>query len=81
MLNASDVSLYKDRYNKFNLDVDDYFLNYQTGDYTYFVYEQTSTTNLNPNNLHLLESGLMQLVHGQNGYSAYQPNDIYKTRQ
>jgi hypothetical protein len=81
LLNSDDVSLHKTRYNKFNIDVNDYFQNYQTGDYTYSVYEQTSTTNLNQNNLNLLESGLMQLVHGQNGFSYYQPNDIYKTRQ
>jgi hypothetical protein len=81
LLNGSDVSPHKNRYNKFDIDVNTYFVNYQTGDYTYFVYEQTSTTNIEPNNLNLLESGLMQLIHGQNGYSYYQPNDIYKTRQ
>lgn len=81
LLNVDDMSLHKSRYNKFHISVNDYFLNEQTGDYTYSVYEQTSTTNIDPNNLHLLENGLMQLVHGQNGFSYYQPNDIYKTRQ
>lgn len=80
LLNSDDLSNYKERYNLFNIVVNDYFLDYNPGDYTYSVYEQMSTTNTNENNLNLLENGSMQLVHGQNGFMYYQPNDIYKTR-
>jgi hypothetical protein len=80
LLNSDDLSNYKERYNLFNIVVNDYFLDYNPGDYTYSVYEQISTTNTNENNLNLLENGSMQLVHGQNGFMYYQPNDIYKTR-
>jgi hypothetical protein len=61
LLNAEDVSMYKDRYNEFDLIVDDYFANAAVGEYEYFIYEQASTTNLIPNDAALLESGIMHL--------------------
>ncbi len=60
LLNAADLSLYKDRYNKFSID-HTLFTSAKVQDYIYNIYEQTSTTNLNPTGLNLLETGIMQL--------------------
>lgn len=60
-LNTSDVSLFKDRYNKFSFVVNTLFPNAKDSQWVYNVYEQTSTTNTNPSGLNLLETGLMQL--------------------
>ena len=59
--NSLDQSTNKDRWNEFNIVVNTYFANYGESWWKYEVYEQTSTTNLNPAGLGLLESGLMFL--------------------
>jgi hypothetical protein len=64
---ASDTSLYTDRYNKFNIIVKTTTpspligeIQIPLGDeYTYNVYEQVSSTNLNPSGLTVVENGLM----------------------
>jgi len=48
LLNAADVSLFKERYNKFSLVTNTYFVSSLIGQYDYQVYEQVSTTNTNP---------------------------------
>ena len=60
-VNAFDVSTNKERWNEFAIVVNDYFLNYGESWWKYEIYEQTSTTNLNPSGLGLLETGLMFL--------------------
>lgn len=59
--NNFDQSTNKDRWNEFNIVVNTYFANYGESWWKYEIYEQVSTTNLNPEGLGLLESGLMFL--------------------
>lgn len=62
LLNNTDVSNYKDRFNAFNIVTNSYFANYESGEYTYAIYEQTSSSNLVPANATtLLELGQMSL--------------------
>jgi hypothetical protein len=62
ILNNADLSNYKDRFNAFNIVTNSHFSNYDSGEYTYAIYEQTSTTNLIPANATgLLEVGQMSL--------------------
>jgi hypothetical protein len=64
---SADTSLYTDRYNKFNIIVKTTTpspligeIQIPLGDeYTYNVYEQVSSTNLNPSGLNVVENGLM----------------------
>lgn len=79
-LNATDISPYKDRYNKFNINVTSLFNNI-AGEYTYFIYEQTSTSNTNENNLNLLESGLLLILQTENEFSSYTTTNTYKIRE
>lgn len=81
LTNAKDLSLYKDRYNKFLLNVNQYFLSKLNGQYTYSVYQQTSATNTSTTGLVLLESGIMMLQDDENVYTEYTTKDIYKIRQ
>ena len=60
LLNASDASLYKDRYNKFSI-VHTLFTSAKVQQYIYNIYEQASTTNTDPAGLNLLETGIMEL--------------------
>lgn len=81
-LNNQDISLYQERYDKFTIVVDDYFSNSLAGQYTYNVYQNSSTTNLNPNGLVLLENGIMELIDSPSiEYKQHTTNDIYKIRQ
>ena len=49
------------RYDVFELDVDEYFEDAETGFWTYQVYEQGSPSNLNPTGLNEVETGYMYL--------------------
>lgn len=64
LLNTADISQYKDRYNKFNI-ANMLFNNAKVQDYIYNIYEQSSTSNLDPTGLNLLETGVMQLKQTQ----------------
>jgi hypothetical protein len=81
LLYAADVSLFKERYNKFSLKVDKYFSSKPRGQWTYSVYEQTSTSNTDETGLTLLESGIMWLNDAEEIYTEYQTKDTYKIRQ
>jgi hypothetical protein len=81
LLNAADVSLFKERYNKFSLNVDKYFSSKPRGQYIYSVYQQTSTSNTDPSGLTELESGIMWLNDAENVYTEYKTTDTYKIRQ
>jgi len=81
LLNNADISLFKDRYNKFSLVTNTYFGSSLIGQYDYQVYEQVSTTNTNPSGLNMLESGIMMLNEADNVYTSYQTTDTYKIRQ
>lgn len=81
LLNASDISLFKERYNKFSLTTNTYFNTSLIGQYTYEVYEQASTSNTNPSGLNMLESGIMMLNEAVTVYTTYTTTDTYKIRQ
>ena len=59
--NNFDQSTNKERWNEFNIVVNTYFANYGESWWKYEIYEQASSTNLNPAGLVLLETGLMFL--------------------
>jgi hypothetical protein len=80
-LNATDVSIFKDRYNEFSITTNTNFGSSLNGQYVYEVYEQTSTTNLNPAGLNLLETGIMELVGEAFSYTQYSTNDTYIIKQ
>lgn len=80
-LNNTDVSSYKDRYNKFQIVVNDYFSSSLNGQWDYQVYEQTSTTNTNPAGLNMLESGIMMLNQSATIFTEYTTTDTYKIRE
>lgn len=62
LLNNADTSSYKDRFNQFSIITNNYFENYQDGEWDYKIYEQTSTTNTDPAlATGLLETGIMRL--------------------
>jgi hypothetical protein len=81
VLNASDISLYKDRYNEFNIVTNTNFSSALEGQYTYEVYEQTSTTNLNITGLNKLETGIMWLSGSTLSYNEYTTTNTYIIRQ
>lgn len=80
LLNATDTSLFKDRYNKFSIVTDTYFSSSVNGMYVYEVYEEagtgTSITGLN-----MLESGIMMLNSTSTIFTNYTTTDTYKIRQ
>jgi hypothetical protein len=80
-LNATDTSLYKDRYNEFSIVTNTNFKNQLEGQYTYEVYEQASTTNLDITGLNKLETGIMWLSGSTLTYNTYTTNDTYTIRQ
>jgi len=49
------------RYDKFTFEVNDYFVDSETGFWTYDIYEQTSSTNLIITGLNKVENGYMYL--------------------
>jgi hypothetical protein len=80
-LNNTDVSSYKDRYNKFQIVVNDYFSSSLNGQWDYQVYEQVSTSNTNPAGLNMLESGIMMLNQSATIFTEYTTTDTYKIRE
>lgn len=80
-LNATDTSLYKDRFNEFSIVTNTYFKNELEGQYTYEVYEQASTTNLDITGLNKLETGIMWLTGTTVSYNQYTTTDTYTIRQ
>jgi len=74
-----DVSTNKERWNEFTIPVNTYFANYKEGWWRYDIYEQTSSTNVNPAGLGLLESGLMFLDDNTNiSYTQYSQDVKFK---
>jgi len=83
----ADISTFKDRFNEFVFTegIDD-ALNGKlilgaAGFYSYDVYEQTSTTNLDPTTLTdaLVESGIMKLDRGNQDYNTHIITETYNT--
>lgn len=80
-LNNTDTSLYKDRYNEFSIVVNSYFNTSLNGQYTYTIYEQESTSNLNPTGLNLLETGIMELSGTTISFTEYETTSTFTIRQ
>ena len=80
-LNNTDISQFKERYNEFSIVTNTNFSTALNGQYDYDIYEQTSTSNLNPAGLNLLESGIMELVGTPFNFTEYTTTDTYKIRQ
>jgi hypothetical protein len=81
LLNNTDISLFKERYNKFSLVTNTYFNTSLIGQYTYEIYEQASSSNTNPTGLNMLESGIMMLNEAATIFTSYQTTDTFKIRQ
>lgn len=81
-LNNTDLSAHKDRYNQFSIVVNTFFTNKDSGEWEYFIYEQTSTTNTDPAlATGLLESGIMDLNEAtQFSFTEYQTNNTFIVR-
>jgi hypothetical protein len=80
-LNATDLSLYKNRYNEFSIVTNTNFGSSLNGQYVYQIYEQASTSNTNPTGLNLLETGIMELVGTPFEFTEYSTTDTYTIRQ
>ena len=58
ILNSADLSTYQERFNAFNITVSSYFATKLPGEWSYQIYEQTSTSNLIPSQAtSMVESG------------------------
>jgi len=73
----TDVSTFKDRYNKFSVNENTY--NFFEGEYMYNVYAQTSSVNLNPSlSNELVESGILKVQLSSTTTDEYNPTLIEK---
>ena len=74
---GSDLSSYPDRYNEFVITVSRFTT---TGQYLYKIYEQASSSNLDPTGLNMVENGRLQFVDSTPvGYVKYSPVTQFKT--
>jgi hypothetical protein len=80
-LNNTDISAYKERYNEFTIVVNSFFNTALNGQYTYTIYEQTSTTNTDPTGLNLLETGIMELTGTTISFTEYETTSTFTIRQ
>ena len=82
LLNAADTSAYKERFNQFSIVTNTYFQNSDSGEWEYFIYEQTSTTNTDPASATgLIEVGIMRLSESTTfSFTKYQTKNTYITR-
>lgn len=79
---AADTSPYPDRYNKFTIATVTVFANKPHGFWIYDVYEQSSSTNTNPDNATLIESGKLKLKPASEfAYEGYDEDQTYKQYQ
>jgi hypothetical protein len=79
LVNGADISTNRERWNEFEVVVNDYFENENEGWYSYDVYEQESTTNTNTTGLNKIESGLMFLDDNTSvNYTQYSQNVNFK---
>lgn len=81
-LNNTDTSAYKNRFNKFSINAVTYFTNKLAGEWTYYIYEQASTSNLNPDSATtLLETGILRLSDSTTfDFTEYETNNTFKVR-
>ena len=76
---TSDSSDYPDRINIFSFDIVTLFEDAQAGQFSYEIYEQDSSSNLDPSGLNLVECGKM-LLQPENSLikQGYAPTTNYK---
>ena len=76
---TSDTSDYPDRINVFSFDTITLFASAQAGQFSYEIYEQESSSNLDPSGLNLVECGKM-LLQPENSLikQGYAPTTNYK---
>jgi hypothetical protein len=81
-LNNTDTSAHKERYNKFSINAATFFNNELAGEWTYYIYEQTSTTNIDPDQAAgLLETGILRLNDSTTfEFTEYETNNTFKVR-
>ncbi len=75
---ASDLSSFKYRYNKFEIDPSVLFASVDRGLYNYVVYEQASDTNTDPTGLNAIEYGKMRLKDTELEFEEYNQAVNYK---
>ena len=76
---TTDTSDYPTRINVFSFDVETLFASAQAGQFSYEVYEQESSSNLDPSGLNLVECGKMLLQPENNLIKqGYAPTTTYK---
>lgn len=74
----SDLSSFKYRYNKFEIDPSVLFADVERGLYNYVVYEQASDTNIDPTGLNAIEYGKMRLKDTELEFEEYNQAVNYK---
>lgn len=76
---TSDTSAFPERANIYNYNTISLFSNAQAGQYSYEIFEQSSSSNTNPIGLNLVECGKMLLNPAANIIQqGYEPDTIYK---
>ena len=82
LLQADNDSEYKDRFDRYYLDINLYFENKPIGEWEYYIYEQLSPTNTNVNlTTSMVESGIMNLKASTDfAYNEYNPNNNFIVR-
>jgi len=82
LLQAANISAFKERYDEFSIVTNTYFTNYDSGEWEYEIYEQASTTNTDPLlATSKLETGIMRLDEATDfTYTKYQPNNTFIVR-
>jgi len=76
---ADETFLYPERANIYNFDTITLFSTAQPGQYSYDVFEQISSSNLDPTGLNLVECGKMNLLPATNlTQNGYEPETTYK---
>ena len=82
LLQAANISAFKERYDEFSIVTNTYFTNYDSGEWEYEIYEQASTSNTNPSlATSKLETGIMRLDEATDfTYTKYQPNNTFIVR-
>lgn len=83
ILNSADLSSYKTRFNKFNIVTSNYFASSTNGEWSYIIYEQASSSNLDPTlATGIVEKGQFTLNdNAQFAFNTYtKVNNTYKVR-
>jgi hypothetical protein len=82
LLQAANISAHKERYDEFSIVTNTYFDTYDSGEWEYEIYEQTSSTNTDPTlATSKIETGIMRLNDATSfAYTKYQTNNTFIVR-